>query len=337
MFEDTHKLRYCTALRVERSQMLALSVIRPNEMRRRIQHWRKFRKGKGQKLLLIFMYHRVSPDRSFDPFRTIVSPHTFEHQLELLKQEYTVCSLRDGVEGNADDDMVAALTFDDGYEDNYVFAYPILKKNGMSATFLVVTQSTTDQRPVWDWEVTCRICLANSEIQEIKIGSLAVRRDTGESRRSFALRLIEHLKKCSLPELEAALSQLKLQTRDQSVSDSKTMSWEQVKALNDNGMEIGSHSVSHRSLARIPFSEAVAEITRSKQEIEYHTQTPCLHFAFPFGTVRDHTPALIDAVKASGYQTCMLARPDLNIRSQNLFCLNRISVDESTDARYALG
>jgi len=211
---------------------------------------------------------------------------------------------------------------------------------GLSATFCVVTDFVDTQRPLWDWEIMCRICYGPNDVQ-LAIGSSELRRLPNESRSTFAIRVIESLKQCSLSELQRALEITRAQSAtreiDELMIEAEPMSWEQLGILKENKMEIGSHSGSHRSLARIPLTEAITEISRSKKQIENHLQSPCVHFAFPFGTVRDHNPTLISAVKDSGFRTCLLARHGVNVLSPKVFCMNRIDMYEDTDAKHLLG
>jgi len=233
------------------------------------------------------------------------------------------------------------LTFDDGYEDNYRFAFPILRNKQLSATFCVVTNYLDRQQPLWDWEVMCRACFGKEDINEFVVGSRILKREPNEARASFARRIIEQLKSCTISDLENAIHSLSQKCTGMEVQrlldSSKPMNWEQVRTLSKQGMEIAAHSISHRSLARLPISEGIVEITQSKKRIENNLQIPCSTFAFPFGTAHDYNRSLVGVIKSSGFRSCLLAKPELNLISQNLFCINRITMYNDTDVRYLLG
>jgi peptidoglycan/xylan/chitin deacetylase (PgdA/CDA1 family) len=83
------------------------------------------------------MYHHVSADRE-------VTPRDFEAHLLLLKKggwkTVGLDEMFDHVSGRREVPGRAALiTFDDGYADNWICAYPLLKKHGMRAVVFVVT------------------------------------------------------------------------------------------------------------------------------------------------------------------------------------------------------
>ncbi|MBI3887522.1 polysaccharide deacetylase family protein [Candidatus Microgenomates bacterium] len=94
----------------------------------------------------VVMYHYVeNVDRILDPSRAglAISPQTLESQIKKLKSDgYTFLFVRD-VPGILTDPKTIppkpiVLTFDDGYEDFYLNALPLLKKYNAKATIYVV-------------------------------------------------------------------------------------------------------------------------------------------------------------------------------------------------------
>jgi peptidoglycan/xylan/chitin deacetylase (PgdA/CDA1 family) len=96
----------------------------------------------------ILMYHHIAdPPPDADPIRQdlSVSPQAFEAQLRyLVGAGYQPIPLRDLIYhltlGAPLPEKPIILTFDDGYEDNYTNAYPLLKKYGFVGTFFIVTE-----------------------------------------------------------------------------------------------------------------------------------------------------------------------------------------------------
>src|SRR6185436_9993566 len=88
----------------------------------------------------ILGYHKVSPEAH--PFFPPVPPEIFEQQMKFLSSCYTVMSLQDLVARPLRGEIpqrAVAITFDDGYQDNYDYAFPILKKYKFPATIFVST------------------------------------------------------------------------------------------------------------------------------------------------------------------------------------------------------
>ncbi len=91
----------------------------------------------------ILMYHKINPDPSVGGYGLRVTPRDFEKQVAYLARSgYNSISLADLADhhekGKPLPPRPVIITFDDGYRDNYTYAYPILKKYGMTATIFVV-------------------------------------------------------------------------------------------------------------------------------------------------------------------------------------------------------
>lgn len=88
----------------------------------------------------VLMYHHVGPQ----PGLVTVSPETFEeHMAHLAHQGYHALSAEAFLEflqgKRALTGRNVLITFDDGYLDNYVYAYPILRRHGLKATIFAIT------------------------------------------------------------------------------------------------------------------------------------------------------------------------------------------------------
>ncbi len=97
--------------------------------------------------LPIVMYHHVGhlPPKPDAIRRDLtVSPAEFEKQLQHFKAQaietVDLDAVMDHLAGRATlPPKAVALTFDDGYDDNFEFAFPLLKQYGMTGTFFVTT------------------------------------------------------------------------------------------------------------------------------------------------------------------------------------------------------
>jgi len=89
-------------------------------------------------LILVLVYHKVIKYPTFDLWWK-----TFDLQLSILKKHFKVITLDQVVEalssGRLPEKPSVAITFDDGYADNYVYAYPLLKKHRLKATLFVAS------------------------------------------------------------------------------------------------------------------------------------------------------------------------------------------------------
>ena len=92
----------------------------------------------------ILMYHSICAD--YPDNSLMVAPELFNEQMAWLNNNgFTTMSLEEVYEAFETGKVPVrpvAITFDDGYADNYTEAYPILKKYGMKATFFIITNNT---------------------------------------------------------------------------------------------------------------------------------------------------------------------------------------------------
>lgn len=87
----------------------------------------------------VLMYHHVTPE----PGLVTVSPGTFRAQMEwLARHGYRAVGCDDlggFLEGRPLPSKSVLITFDDGYLDNYVYAYPVLRTLGLHAVVFLIT------------------------------------------------------------------------------------------------------------------------------------------------------------------------------------------------------
>ena len=112
---------------------------------------------RGQYVAPIIMYHSVNPDAVAEN-RLAVPTEAFERQMRFLKEHhYNVLSLESlaGLikEKKKIPRKSIAITFDDGYKDNYIYAFPILKKYNLPATmFIIVDEVGRPQADRLSWD-----------------------------------------------------------------------------------------------------------------------------------------------------------------------------------------
>ncbi len=110
-----------------------------------------------QYVVPILMYHSVSPEAKKEN-RLSVSVKTFQRQMRfLMERKYNVLSLEElsGLikEKKRIPPRAVAITFDDGYKNNYTYAFPVLKKYNLAATiFIIVNEVGRHQNDRLSWE-----------------------------------------------------------------------------------------------------------------------------------------------------------------------------------------
>ena len=97
--------------------------------------------------ILMYHYIRIAPEGDTLGQNLSVTPTNFASQMQWLKENnYTTLNLSDLADPNkkeisriiSDKKKPIIITFDDGYEDAYTNAWPILKENGFNGTFFII-------------------------------------------------------------------------------------------------------------------------------------------------------------------------------------------------------
>jgi peptidoglycan/xylan/chitin deacetylase (PgdA/CDA1 family) len=101
----------------------------------------------GKQRVIILLYHRVS-----DQFRdnVTIGIERFDQHMEYVARHFTTVSLKEIVEGRIprnSNKPVIAVSFDDGYLDNYENAAPVLLKHQVPCTFFISTEKIRDNKP----------------------------------------------------------------------------------------------------------------------------------------------------------------------------------------------
>lgn len=102
------------------------------------------------------------------------------------------------------------------------------------------------------------------------------------------------------------------------------LSWADVRDLERDGFEIGSHTVHHLDLAALPPAQAWRELSESRAILEKHLGVPVDWFAYPAG---DEDPAVVRLVRRAGYLLAFTTRPGFAQSARRPFLLHRDEID----------
>jgi peptidoglycan/xylan/chitin deacetylase (PgdA/CDA1 family) len=199
----------------------------------------------------------------------------------------------------------ALITFDDGYRNNLTHAAPLLRAAGIPCVFFVSTGYVGTKKVLWTDEVVGRIVAwtrptlplpGEKTEQELPHDPAA--------RRQLAIHLKERCKGLDWHIVQSWLKKLRSLSSEVPANSElhDFMTWDEVRVLRAQGFEIGSHTVSHPILTRIPPGELDRELTESKQTIEREVATPCKAIAYPNGGSADVSETVFSAGRRAGYR-----------------------------------
>lgn len=289
--------------------------------------------------LYCFNYHRIgrAADSEFDPNVFSCSEERFAQHLQLYKQDFDLVSIDELIALHINqqkiNERLAVITFDDGYIDNYLNAYPILKSAGIYAGFYVSTDYIDKPEIPWWDEVGWIVRHAGARTIKLPHWSEAVNIADG-SIRMRVRRLLRAVKQDNSLGMSEKLQQLKtLLQLDNSNMPKPTdlfINWAQLKEMADNGMHIGSHTLSHNILSHLSVEQQLIELSQSKQRLEIMLNRPVSSVAYPVGGADSFTAETQKLVHQAGYQLAFSFMSGVNtdLSAGNRFQLRRFPIEE---------
>jgi peptidoglycan/xylan/chitin deacetylase (PgdA/CDA1 family) len=280
--------------------------------------------------IAILVYHRVCPrtdEWSQESYLHVVDPRSFEEQMRYIAREFRVLSLQEVAEnvqsGKDFREKAAAVTFDDGYKDNYAYAYPILKKYGISATFFLATGYITDCRLFW-WDRIAYI-LRHTSIKELRFESNRYSLLSDRDKSSATSLIIKGLKKLSWNKMDIWIQKLVTVCKVNIPADLASrliLSWKDIRKMESRDISFGAHSVNHPILTSMSLEQARLEIIQSKKDIENKLGKAVTAFSYPNG---NFSPEIVETVRQSGFECAVsILNEKLICCKDNVYELNRI-------------
>jgi peptidoglycan/xylan/chitin deacetylase (PgdA/CDA1 family) len=257
--------------------------------------------------LSILIFHRVlaRPDPLYpdEP-----DAQRFDMLLGWLARSFKVMPLEQATRALAVGKLparAAAITFDDGYRDNFTVAMPLLRKHGLTATFFIAS-SFLDGGRMWNDTVSEAIRGIDSARLDLSSLGLGVLPTASIEDKRLAIRaLLPKLKYLSLEQRQEGAGEI-AGLCGVSLPNDLMMDSEHVKGLREAGMSIGAHTQNHPILARLDEKRAYDEIVGSKKFLEGLLGAPVPLFAYPNGRpTQDYTRVHVDMVRAAGFEAAV--------------------------------
>ena len=263
-------------------------------------------RGPGRSVIL--MYHGVVPDQPSRFNWRHVSTVDFECHLQLLRKHCHLLSMADLHAGKVGGDRLnVALTFDDGFQNNFLHALPLLERYQAPASFYITGANEIGVSHLWPdfLDLLSRHAegkLAVRGLNLVKRGKAYFDEDSGESLASiikhrypdwnFKLAVFEAFKRWH-PNLY----------RPDYRPFWELMTDEQIRevAYSDR-VTIGCHGYFHNNLGELPLEDALSELRKSRAYLERITGKQVRELAFPDGS---YSPELVREAMNQGFEVIL--------------------------------
>lgn len=292
--------------------------------------------------LKVLAYHRVLD---------VADESRFDFDLELISAsteqfDWQVRHVRDNYEPITFDDVLAVIdgkhalpkravifTFDDGFDDNYVHAFPILKRHGVPATIFISSDYIGGERTFWfDW-VTYLINQCAGRCFELPALARSFNCPADQvGRRGLIKEFLEIMKRVPDEARRAAVDELEatagIDFPAGGFIESRPMNWDQAREMAANGIEFGSHTASHPILKQVSDAGMEHELLGCKQTIERELGKPCDVIAYPVGGAHAFDQRIIDHVERAGYRLGASYQSGTNsLDALETFAMKRVHVE----------
>lgn len=299
--------------------------------------------GTGNKRLIL-MYHGVVSETDYNLSVNHLSLADFETQIKYLSANFEIVPLREifnSYRAGSINRKQIAITFDDGYENNYTNAFQVLKKYNAPATIFVVTKML-EQMDYLLWYDLIDLVKPKLDIEFFKNNA----RRLPDEKRSLITQSIgwsdfkNKMKLLDIHEKEIVIqrdsSEIKKALEGVNVEYRRLLTAGQMSEMIASGLiEIGSHTHHHPNLDEISNEDARNEIEESKKIIEQKLNYRVKSIAFPDGAYNESIKQLS---MLAGYENLLAVdyKTTSDLQDRNIlprFCISNTTTSESNICR----
>jgi peptidoglycan/xylan/chitin deacetylase (PgdA/CDA1 family) len=226
-----------------------------------------------------------------------------------------------------------AITFDDGYYDNYTHCFTLARELQVPITiFLVPGYIETGDR---FWWLEPGYLVAHASVSEVMIEGQMYHLNKLKEREALVRAIFVrsrfassvHGREAYLREVRELLGTSYAVTLEE--RRNLPMSWKEIEVMERcEWISFGSHTMHHPILARlIDIDEVEYEIRESRTQLERHLESPVRSFAYPVGKFEDIKERGIRSVQKAGYTWAFTTIKGWNTPHSNPYLLHRLNVN----------
>ena len=274
----------------------------------------------------ILLYHGVVPNNAYAYNMRFITQKLFESHLLYFKKHANLVSVNDILTNKIKEGEInIAISFDDGYKNNYQYAMPILNKLNIPATFYITTAKFAGYDYLWaDYlDIACQ----NSTTPKTINGITFTKNKGTYTNNTTTLKSF-----CKDSDWSFKLAMFDAFTNESVILNKaevrpywELMSEEEIYLLSKNNLfTVGSHGVYHNCLTALTIADAITEMQLSKHHLEQIIQKPITQMAYPDGRFNED---LITAISELGFsQQLLVDSPNLPINA-HIQMANRLVVN----------
>tara|TARA_A100001015_G_C14874483_1_gene665734 strand:- start:171 stop:1100 length:930 start_codon:yes stop_codon:yes gene_type:complete len=296
----------------------------------------------NKKNFTILLYHGVTkfkPTGVENFSRKHILADDFEKQMVYLKNNYKLISMDELLYLHDNSHQVekkinyAAVTFDDGFKNNFSVAAPILSKHKIPAMFYITTGLIGTKKLFWVDKIENYVNKANVDNFKLRlnINRISFKIGSLEQKIKSIKKIKSYCKLISREDKNRIINELKVATKYKSASkiskNYEVLNWNELRHMSKNKLfSFGAHTVDHEILSYLNKSDMMHQITESVVFLGKKLNIEIKHFSYPEGQKRHYNKTIIKFLKEIGILCSPSAVKGLNSLNDDLFNLKRIMV-----------
>jgi peptidoglycan/xylan/chitin deacetylase (PgdA/CDA1 family) len=295
----------------------------------RLWIWIRHRRRQGNDICVLGLHRVLNSEESLHANSLpgiLFRQSTFEAVLEHLSRHYlaiplAVFLLKERFPSPSHK-LPCLLTFDDGWRDNYTTALPILRKYNLPATIFAVTGLIGTSMTFWV-EQLGRIW-KDSGRRAALIAAVTGAANGAEPAFEAMVENLKHLPSARREQVLASVLASSNSPDDEARGD-RMLTWDEARALQEAGVEIEAHSVTHPLLVYEDDETVGRELSQSKQTLEEKLGKRVRAFAYPNGTWDERVRKMVEE---AGYECAFVTEKGWHRRGADRFTIRRIMLHE---------
>ena len=283
---------------------------------------------------LVLMYHRVVTAPR-DPLRLNVTPEHFAEQAQVLADLPMPVVPLEGLLAPAPGPRIA-ITFDDGYLDNFDVAAPILVSLGLPATYFVTTGALDEGAEEFWWDRIEHLLFDEGQQLphlRLDLGARVLELDLSDlvaRERAFLVcnDAVALARPPAADRLVAALAEALGRTTEPCARHAR-ISRDRLRSVARNPLvSVGSHTRDHAALRNLDDAAAREQIVGTRRALADVLDSPPAFLAYPFGGRLAVGSRDVALAKEAGYIAACVTRPDTKRRGSDPHRIPRWSVPD---------
>lgn len=308
--------------------------------------------------LYVVMYHytRDLANSRYPKIRGL-DVELFKQQLDFFEKNFNVITMEKVISvwnsgGGLFPDNALLLTFDDGYIDNYLVAFPLLKSHGFQGSFFIPGKTFAENDLLDVNKIHFILACAdnskelmqdvlneidNFELENISKSELIEKYAKANRWDDKETIFVKRILQTALPEeirikISSRLFEKYVGIDEHKFARELYMNREQIKLMKDSGMFIGLHGYNHYWLGNLPQEKMQADIDKMLETMSNFIDPQCWVLNYPYGNFNEN---ILNYIEGKGCKLGMTTEVRVADKTaDNRFLLPRLDCNDFPPKSY---